>query len=340
MRFKPILSLIRQGQLLPLFRLGRDVKYLYRLCYLASAGKNGVLAALSGHPMPFELLARDFCKDEDGRDALQAWLDLGVHLGELKLAKEGYAVCGYSKKLVRPENDSLLAMIEEVVALHCPLILDTPGRLKQGEKWSLSDQDGEMIARSSRVLEPFQTEVIDHFFPASGPVRLLEVGCGSGIYMQYAAQKNPELSAVGVELQAEVAAMAQKNLETWDLSDRTVVVHGDIRDRKPEALFDIVTLYNNIYYFPVAERRALLAHLMAFLKPGGMLLLTTCCQDGSLTTDVMHLWGSATAGCGGLPVPGELKRQMEEAGFSGVRIRKLLPGESFYAFVGTTTPVC
>jgi hypothetical protein len=42
-----------------------------------------------------------------------------------------------------------------------------------------------------------------------------------------------------------------------------------------------------------------------------------------------------TAGCGRLPEPTELVAQLEAAGFSGVTARSLIPGESFYAFVGT-----
>ena len=340
MVLKPLVTMCRKGQLPLLLRLSKDTKRLYRLCFVATAGKNGLLTALADGPVSFDRLAGEFCRDDDGAEALEAWLELGLHLGELTLGEDGYAACGYSKKLLQAGNDPVLAMIEETVFLHIPLILKTPTRLRQGEKWRLEDQDGEMIARSSRILEPFQIEAIDRFFPAGNPVRLLEVGCGSGIYVRYAARKNPGLSAVCVELQEEVAEMARRNFETWGLTLRAVVEHSDIRDKTPEASFDIVTLYNNIYYFPVDERLALLTHLLAFLKPGGMLLLTTCCKGGGPTTDVLNLWGAATSGCGGLPKSGELENQLQEAGFTGIRVKNLLPGESFYAFAAHRSAVC
>src|SRR6202043_2373160 len=122
-----------------------------------------------------------------------------------------------------------------------------------GELFSLADQDGELIARSSRVLEAFQAEVIQREVPDRGALRLLEIGCGSGVYLRYAANRNPSLTALGLELQPAVAEMARKNLRNWGLEARVSVEDGDFRERTPGELFDVATLYNNIYYFPVEE---------------------------------------------------------------------------------------
>jgi hypothetical protein len=37
-----------------------------------------------------------------------------------------------------------------VAGLHYKLIMDTPEKLRKGELWALEDQDGEIIALSSR----------------------------------------------------------------------------------------------------------------------------------------------------------------------------------------------
>jgi cyclopropane fatty-acyl-phospholipid synthase-like methyltransferase len=155
-------------------------------------------------------------------------------------------------------------------------------KLRNGELWNLEDQDGEIIARSSRVMEAFQTEAIDRFFPASGVASLLEIGCGSGFYIKYAANRNPSLTALGLELQPNVAEVARRNISEWGLEGRVRIEAGDIRLKVPDECFSIVTLYNNIYYFPVENRVSLLQHIRQFIKPGGFLLLITCCQGGSL----------------------------------------------------------
>lgn len=129
--------------------------------------------------------------------------------------------------------------------------------------------------------------------------------------------------------------MAGENIARWGLGNRMNVEVGDIRRRAPVAAFDLATLHQNIYYFPVVERPALLRHVRGFLKPGGRVLLTTECQGQSAAAAVLDLWGSLTAGCGRLPEPGELIAQIEAAGFVGVTARSLIPGESFYAFART-----
>jgi len=100
---------------------------------------------------------------------------------------------------------------------------------------------------------------------------------------------------------------------------------------RPEA-FDIVTLYNNIYYFPVEERAALLRRISSFLKPGGFLLLTACCQGGSLGTQALNLWGAATRGAGRLPTEKELIAHLRQVGYTRVSAKSLVPGDRFLSF--------
>jgi 4-hydroxy-2,2'-bipyrrole-5-carbaldehyde O-methyltransferase len=265
MNSKTLLSLFQNGQLTLFLNLHFLLKPFYKLSYLASAKTNGLFHLLSAKPVPFEQLAETYCADNGALDALEAWLQLGIRLNLLKLDKRGYSLRGLSRKLALQENDALVALAQEVTTLHYNLIIKTPEKLKKGSLWGLEDQDGELIARSSRSLEPFQTEAIDKTFPSSGAVRLLEIGCGSGFYIHYAASRNPSLSALGIELQPNVAEMARRNIQGWGLQDRVKIESGDIRDREPSELFDIVTLYNNIYYFPVQDRVSFLAWI--FHKP-------------------------------------------------------------------------
>ena len=129
-----------------------------------------------------------------------------------------------------------------------------------------------------------------------------------------------------------MAEMARTNLSGWGLESRVKVETGDIREKAPDESFNIATLYNNIYYFPVEERVALLDHIRSFLRPGGFLLLTTCCQGGSLAAEALNLWGAATCGAGRLPAEDELVSQLHEAGYSTVKTKNLIPGDRFVAF--------
>ena len=329
---KALIKLFRNHQLSAFLGVNALFKPFYRLSYLAAAKECGLFELLLAGPMGFDRLAEIYCKDAKAREALAAWLQLGVRLGQLKTGPDGFALRGLAKELSLPQNDSALALAQEVAGLHYKLISHTPAKLLRGELWSLDDQDGKLIARSSRVMEEFQIEAIDRCFPVSGAVSLLEIGCGSGVYIKHAAARNPSLTAIGLELQPNVADVARRNIQEWGLGDRVRIECGDVRERPPGELFDILTLYNNIYYFLVADRVSLLGNVKRFLKPGGFILLITCCQGGGLAVEALNLWGAATGACGRLPSVEEMQNQLREAGYRNVEAVSLIPGEKFYAF--------
>lgn len=332
MSLKPFFRMSRDGRLSALLGVGADLKSFYRLTWLAAAGEAGLLNRLATGPATLDSLADLFAARGQGREALEAWLQMGVRLRLLSRGPRGYTLRGRGRALGRPQNDATLAMVEEVAGLHHKLISATLPKLGRGELWSLADQDGELIARSSRVLEAFQAEIIGKLFPQRGAARLLEIGCGSGVYLRYAAARNPSLTALGIELQPAVAEMARTNLRSWGLDGRVNVEEGDFRAKVMGEQFDIATLYNNIYYFPVEERVALLQRIGMFLRPGGFLLLTTCCQGGSLGVEALNLWGAATSGAGRLPAREELVEQLRQSGYSKVKTKNLIPGDRFVAF--------
>jgi SAM-dependent methyltransferase len=331
MSIRPLLKLLKNDQFLAFTNSAALLKPFYKLVYLVAARKGGLFDVLSGGPARFEQLAKTYCKNDRAQEALEAWLHLGIRLGCLELGARGYALKGLAKRLALPQNDAILALLQEAAGLHYKLIAEATDKLRNGDLFSLEDQDGEIIARSSRILEAFQTEAIDRTFPSSGPASLLEIGCGSGFYIKHAA-KNPSLTALGLEMQPNVADAARRNIAKWGLTERVRIETGDVRERVPEERYDIVTLYNNIYYFPVEDRVSLLRHVKGFMNSGGFLLLTTCCQGGSLGVEVLNLWGAATATGGRLPKRDEIVRQLQDAGYENVKTIRLMPGEAFYGF--------
>ena len=260
-----------------------------------------------------------------------------MRLGELRHDDGRYALRGWlARRLAQPQHDAAVALIEEAGTLHHALLLHGLSRLRAGNGFTLADQHGDLIARSSRLLEPFVYEAVDAVIPPTGAVRLLEIGCGSGTYIRRAVALNARLTAVGLELQPVVAEQARENLRAWGLAERVTVEVGDVRARSADPSFDVATLHNNIYYFPVAERPQLLAHVRGFLGPGGRLLITTACHGGRAEADMLNVWAALTDGCGRLPAAEELERQLRAAGYANVRSRRLIPGQAYYAFVAET----
>ena len=339
MKVQTLIGLITSGQLPLLLSLNSVFRQSYRNSFVAGALSEGLFSLLRDGPASLDTIDQHLCGSAPGRDPsrekLKTWLDVGVSLGELKLTPAGYALRSrLARQLAQPSNDGIAAMYQEVNTLHHDLLTQTPARLRDNRFFALADTDGELIARSSRILEPYILEIVDAVVPEKGALRLLEVGCGSGVYIQRACLRNPDLRAVGLELQPDVAEFARKNLQAWGLAERVSVESGDIRAYAPSERFDLVTLHNNIYYFPIPERLDLLRRLAGLLNPGGQLLVTTACQ-GYPATQMLNLWGEMTAGMGALPHADDVCALMNQAGFMAPRKIELLPGGGFYAFVGS-----
>jgi SAM-dependent methyltransferase len=339
MKFKTLIGLIASGQFNLLLRLNNLFRQSYRSSFTVAALSEGIYRLLLDKPASLEQLYQYLNGSPAGEDGsmekLKTWLDVGVSLGELKLTPDGYALRSrLSRQLAQPPNDGIAAMYEEVCTLHHDLITQTPARLREKRSFVMADTDGELIARSSRILEPYILEIVDSVVPEKGAINLLEVGCGSGVYIRRACLRNPELQAVGLDMQPLVADLARKNLQAWGLAKRIRVDTGDIRSYTSPERFDLVTLHNNIYYFPILERLDLLRRLANFLNPGGKIIVTSAC-NGYQSTMMLNLWAEMTEGFGALPGADALSEMISQAGFSSLRKIELLPGGGFFAFVGS-----
>lgn len=315
----------------------RFVTPLYRATFLASAAGYGVLRWMDVRPCDLETLALKLgVQGKEDKRRLRAWLEIGVRLGEFDKHEGCFRLKSRSAKLLaRMKNDALAAALEEIMHTHVPVLLNGPKMLRTGERFSMADQDGSVIARSTRVVEPLVEAAIDRTLEREYPVRLLEIGCGSGVYVRYAASVNPRLTALAIDLQDEVAKQAAKNIAEWGLTDRVEVRAGDLRTLDLEPQFDLVTMHNNIYYFAPEERVAILERVRGLLAPGGKLLLTSSCKGGHIGLDMLNLWFEYADFGGPLPAESDLVDQMTEAGFLDAHAQRIVPGEQFRAFVGT-----
>jgi SAM-dependent methyltransferase len=334
MRLSTMTKTLRNGRARLLLRLLGLADQVYRAEFLAAASRSGMLRALGAGPLSLAQLMNELAIPGARSDEFRAWLRLGERLGEVSVEAGNVRLKGLlAKALVDPANDDLAAMIEQFARYrHVHRGLDL---LRAGERIHVGDADATLVARASRLALPFVEEAVDRHLPRQAGARLLEIGCGSGHIMRHAAQLNPGLTLLGVELDDGVAKLARNNLESWGLGRRADVVVGDARSLTPDGKFDLITLHNNIYYFRVDERVVLFRHLAGLLAPGGKLLITTSCAGGNLGTEVLNLyWTFADMG-GPLPAPEELTAQLREAGCDAVKAERLVPREAYHAFVAT-----
>ena len=99
--------------------------------------------------------------------------------------------------------------------------------------------------------------------------RLLDVGCGWGGMVRYAARRG--VHVIGVTLSAEQAAWAQKTIADEGLSEFAEVRHGDYRDI-PETRFDAVSSIGLTEHIGVANYPAYFRFLQSKMRTGALLL--------------------------------------------------------------------
>jgi ubiquinone/menaquinone biosynthesis C-methylase UbiE len=108
------------------------------------------------------------------------------------------------------------------------------------------------------------------------PVKVLDVGCGTGLFAERLRQAMPQARVWGIDL---VASMLQKGSARWERHGGVVQpVQGD-SERLPFAddTFDFITCANSFHHYPHQERAVQEMHRV--LRPGGRLLIIDGYRD-------------------------------------------------------------
>jgi SAM-dependent methyltransferase len=324
-------TLLRVPNLMAQLLVSRNLKHFVRIHFLHASIECGLFEALQTPASRDQLIDRLGVKREQLFDSL---LNLGCSLKELKLESGLYRVVGKrSSALSNVQGDPLAAAIQEYVTYHGSVYRHLAPRLRGSELGDYLSTSGTMIARSSRLVEPFVVGFLEGLMKQQGGLRLLEIGSGSGVYLRHAAEMNPLATGIGIDVQPEVADQASKNLQAWGVSGKFRIEVADIRRLPPElavGTFDVITLFNNIYYFPEDERPALFRIVKTLLAPEGVLGIVSMMKGKTPLATDFDLILQSTIGCTALPDLDKLKTQLQDCDFTGVETVKLLPVEPFW----------
>lgn len=106
----------------------------------------------------------------------------------------------------------------------------------------------------------------------SGSGTFLDIGCANGLLMEsvvaWAAEVGFEIEPYGLDISAELAALAQERLPRW--AER--IFHGNARFWDPPRRFDFVR--TGVEYAPPGRQGEMLQRLLdVFVAPGGRLIV-------------------------------------------------------------------
>jgi SAM-dependent methyltransferase len=312
-----------------------DSRSLVRTLFLASLARNEALANALQAPVMFDELAAT--AQASRSDRLRAWLDVGTAVGELRHRDETWVARGPRAKAIVRGDALLCAHYRSMLEYQPGPYADLTALLRGGGRDDLSTY-ARTIAAVSLAAAPFVGPYLRQAVVAERPARALDVGCGTGVYMRVMLDADTALEVDGVDLAADVVAETAAELERDGYGARTAVTAGDVRTWKPPHTYDLVTLINDVYYFPASERVALYARVREMLTPRGTLIVVSERRPGSIAATHLHFMLVCQDGEAALPERGDIERDVAVAGFTVVEVAEPVPTEPFVAVRARVAP--
>lgn len=117
--------------------------------------------------------------------------------------------------------------------------------LREGERLDDLQREGlKLIQNPAWFCFGMDAVLLSAFTHVGRDCSCLDLGCGNGVIPILLAGRTEGRSFTGLELQADVAEMAQRSIEYNQLGERVHIVHGDIKEATSifeAASFDVVT---------------------------------------------------------------------------------------------------
>jgi SAM-dependent methyltransferase len=335
MKFRYTFSVLRMLKIPGLLRFVRDWQAFMRMQFLFAGYESGLLSALSSACSREALIEKLGVKRPDLLDAL---LDMGQAVGELGRREGVYFIKGKrSRAIMGDKGDILVAMIQANVTYYSDAYRHAAGRLRGEALGDDLEKIGDVVARFSKGVEFLIKKFVSYVASGKNPLRVLDVGCGSGIHLKSIYEVNLYATGLGLEIDPVVVRQAKENIVAWGLTERFDIFHGDIRNPPEEVSgpFDLVTLYNILYYFEEKDRRKLLEKTHDMLSPRGVLavVMNFHSEGRDLTAANLNVVNCSLKGL--TPVPGleETTLLLKQCGFGKIETHRFLPGGTFCGIV-------
>jgi len=307
-----------------------DSRSLVRSLFLASAVQLDVLSRLRTSCTVAALVDELGCTRPD---RLVAWLTVGVELGELGCRDDRYVMRGRRARALADRDPVLEAHYRSMLDYQAGVYAELGSLLRGGPDDGRRDlsEHATVIAEVSLAAAPFVVPFLADVVAERTPVRALDVGCGTGVYVRALLDADPRVEVDGVDLAADVVADATATLARDGLTGRAQLFVGDIRGWSPPPgrRYGLVTLLNDIYYFRESERTALYERLATMLDDQGELAVVTMTRTGSIAAAHLHLMLCCQRTPASLPDADDLTADLVRAGFVVVERRALVPTEPF-----------
>lgn len=337
MNLRYIFSFLSIMKIPGLYPIMKDWQAFIRMHFIFSAYESGLLNALST-PSSRDMLIKEL--DVKRPEVLDALLEVGLASKELDLNSGLFNIKGKRSKAIMGGNgDMLAAMIQANVTYYSDAYRNVSNRLHGGQLGDDLGKIGDLVARFSKIAEPIIKNFISSIVRGRNPMRILDVGCGSGVLLKSAYDSNVNATGIGIDIDEKVVRQARENISTWGISDRFEIRHGDIRHISGEIMspFDVITLYNLLYYFDNEARFSLIKNLRDMLSSEGVLAVAMSfhSKGKDMGTANLNMVNSSLKGLTPLPELTDITSVLKKCGFGKIEVHRFMPGSTFYGIVAT-----
>ena len=149
--------------------------------------------------------------------------------------------------------------------------------------------------------------------------KMLDIGCGGGATLQRLLKRSKDAQVYGIDISEESVAKARK--VNAKVLDKQVFVTQGSAEMLPykDGKFDLVTAVETVYFWP--NLPDCLQEVRRVLKPGGKFAIMVEVVDSN------SKWISVVEGMTAYS-PEELKKLLEEAGFTQTEIHRMKPSNA------------
>ncbi len=337
MKFINILKLLKVPNKLATLKLMKMFDSNINLMFFLSATELDLFRILK---TPKELKEVEFLLECKDKELLFSLLTLGIRLGELKLEKGKYSLKSkLSKTMVMDNGMPLFSMLKEMLNYHHQVFKNTKLQMEGAPPKKYLEEYGVIISNSSRIAEPFIEIFINELVNSNIQLKILEIGCGTGEYLKYYNKKNSLNHGIAIDIDEAVVLEAKENIAINNLDRKYDVLIENILQPSDklinQAPFDLITLFQNIYYFNNTQRIELFKNIKKLMSKSGKLAILSAFKSNSKRSSYFDIILKSTYGCVALPKFDEIRNELKLIGFNYVEKTNMTLDNSFVGIIAS-----
>jgi SAM-dependent methyltransferase len=187
----------------------------------------------------------------------------------------------FDQILGSPESSFYLACAPKVHMVLGEDYRDYPGHFRAGTTRSYQDHDQRFMREVAEALKTLPRIFLDLVLPnlpglqarlAEG-CRVLDVGCGGGWAVVQLAERFPDITCVGIDLEPYSVELAQRLIAERGLTGRCQARLESADQLGEDASFDVATSFLVVHEIAPARKQEALSAVARALKPGGFFLI-------------------------------------------------------------------